>query len=395
MTDERDIPALLRELWQVGIDAVQPVHCLPPYLPAHRPVGRQILFALGKAACSMAAVAMEQMPFDGGLIIAPHGAAFPPRSKSLANDAYLCLCGGHPVPDADSLVAGSAAMAFVSALCPDDRLIALISGGGSALMVAPSNGLSLADKIAMTKQMLASGASISEINRKRAASSLVKGGGLARISGTRDIRTIIMSDVPGDDPALVASGPTIPPATKRSNGHPAAICASAATMLQAVAIAAEQAGLNICNLGGAIEGDAATLAREHAAMAIAKQKNGQPLLILSGGETSVSVGHPDAQGGRNLTYALAMADALDGTSGITAFAADSDGIDGNSPAAGAIIDGRSAARMRAAGWKTQEALDANQSFRALDAIDATIQPRPTGVNVNDLRMIYVGSGGGI
>jgi glycerate 2-kinase len=390
LTDRRDVPALLRELWQVGIDAVQPVHCLPPYLPADRPAGRQMLFALGKAASSMAAVAMERMQFDGGLVIAPHGTAFPPQLKSAPitapTTALTCLTASHPVPDESSLAAGAAARLFVSALRPDDRLIALISGGGSALMVAPNHGLSLADKIAITKQMLASGASISDINRKRAALSLVKGGGLARLSGTRDIRTIIMSDVPGDDPAFVASGPTI-----EVDGD-VAICASATTMLAAVATAAEQTGLDVLNLGGAIEGDAATLAREHAAMAVAAQQAGRRLLILAGGETSVRVDHPDEAGGRNLTYALALAEALDGTSEIAALAADSDGIDGNSAVAGAVVDGSSAAKMRAAGWVPVEALARNRSFRALDAIGATFRTGPTGVNVNDLRMIYVGRG---
>jgi glycerate 2-kinase len=386
LTDDRDVPALLLSLWQAGIDAVQPVHCVPPHLPADRPAGRLMLFALGKAASSMAAVAMEHMPFDGGLIIAPHGTAFPPRPRSMAKDAYICLSGGHPVPDADSLVAGSAAMAFVSALRADDRMIALISGGGSALMVAPSNGLSLADKIAKTKQMLASGACISEINRERAALSQVKSGGLARLSGTRDIQTIIMSDVPGDDPTLVASGPTM------AAGGAVTMCASAATMLAAVANAAQQAGLEVLNLGGAIEGDAAALGREHAAIALAAQQAGKALLILSGGETSVRVDYPDEAGGRNLTYALALADALDGSDGIVALAADSDGIDGNSAVAGALVDGNSAASMRHAGWVPGEALAHNRSYRALDAIGATIRTGPTGVNVNDLRMIYVGPG---
>lgn len=386
MTDCTDSPALLRELWRVGIGAVQPVHCLPPHLPTDHPAGRQMLFALGKAASTMAAVALAETRFDGGLIIAPHGAAFPALASSMAQGVVTCLTGSHPVPDADSLAAGKAAIDFVAGLQPDDRLIALISGGGSALMVAPRDGLTLADKMAANRAMLASGASIAKINAQRATLSRVKCGGLARLSGTRDIRTIIMSDVPGDDPTLVASGPTI-----AAQGS-LVICASAETLLAAVTVAAEQAGLSVLNLGGAIEGDAETLGRKHAAMALAAQQVGTPLLIISGGETSVKVDYPDEAGGRNLTYALAVAEAIDGTSGITVFAADSDGIDGNSPVAGALVDSSSAAKLRAAGWVARDALTHNRSHRALDAIGATISTGPTGVNVNDLRMIYVGPG---
>jgi glycerate 2-kinase len=387
LTDEYANCALLLALWRAGLDAVQPDYCLPPHLPRDRPAGRQLLFALGKAAASMAETALRSIHIDGGLIIAPNGTRFPDQPVSMEDGKLLCITAGHPVPDAGSLAAGEAAIALVSSLAPADRLIALISGGGSALMVAPSGGLSLDDKIALTRRMLASGEPIASINRERARLSRVKGGGLARLSGTDDIRTIVMSDVPGDDLTLVASGPTI--TDGRDN---MARCADADRMLAAIEAAATAHGIVVRNLGGAIEGDAVQLARDHAAMALAARDAGQSVLILSGGEASVRVDHPQEAGGRNLTYALALAAALDGTDAIVALAADSDGIDGNSPAAGALIDGYSAARLRAAGWYPDDVLRLNRSFDALDAVGATLITGPTGVNVNDVRMIYVRGG---
>lgn len=388
MLDRADIPAFLLGLWQTGIDAVHPARCLPPYLPRDRPAGRQVLFALGKAAGTMAAAAMREVDFDAGLVIAPHGSApLPPPSGASAYD-WVSITAGHPVPDEASLDAGRRALALVMDLAPDDRLVALISGGGSALMVAPRAGLSLADKIAATQQLLASGAPIAAINRERAAMSLVKAGGLARASGTQDIRTIVMSDVPEDDPALVASGPTILRGAPMPN-QTVATCASADTMLAAVASAARDAGLDVCNLGGAIEGDAAEVAYDHARLALGSRQAGRARLIISGGETSVKVTNGSEAGGRNLTYALAMADALDGTEGIVALAADSDGIDGSSGVAGAIVDGRSAGALRGVGRDARTELAHNRSYAALAAIQAVFRTGATGVNVNDLRMIYV------
>lgn len=385
MIDEGDIPALLLGLWQVGIDAVQPARCLPPHLPRDRPAGRQVLFALGKAAPKMAAAAMDEIEFDAGLVIAPHSSAeLAGLGGGKRDDAWTFLTASHPEPDEHSLAAGRQALAFVAALRPEDRLVALISGGGSALMVAPRPGLSLADKIEATRKLLASGAPIATINRERAAMSLVKAGGLARACGTRDIWTIVMSDVPGGDPAVVASGPTLQPGSRQ-----AAVCADADTMLCAIAEAARAAGLEVANLGGAIEGDAVALAQEHARIARAAERGGRPLLILSGGETSVIVHHPAERGGRNLTYALALADAVDGVRGIAALAADSDGIDGNSQVAGAMVDGSSAAALRRSGFVPREALAANKSHAALAAIGATLRIGPTGVNVNDCRLILV------
>ena len=345
-----------------------------------------MLFALGKAAGAMAAAATQEIEFDAGLIIAPHGSAHAPRPTGLPDGDWIVLVASHPEPDQHSLAAGQRALAFVEALRPEDRLVALISGGGSSLMVVPRPGLTLADKIAATRRLLASGAPIAAINRERAAMSMVKAGGLARASGTRDIRTIVMSDVPGDDPALVASGPTILPGTSQAA---AAICANSTLTLAAIADAAAASGFEVCNLGGAIEGDAVARAREHAQMARDAKSSGRPLLIISGGETSVTVRHPQERGGRNLTYALALAEAIEGTSGIVALAADSDGIDGNSPAAGAIVDGSSAAALRKNGLEARDALARNRSFLTLAAIGATIHTGPTGVNVNDIRLICV------
>jgi glycerate 2-kinase len=384
LPERGDIPALLLGLWQVGIAAVHPARCLSPHLPRDRPTGRQVLFALGKAAATMAEAAVREIAVDAGLIIAPHGSACPAPPPGVQDRDWMCRKAGHPEPDEHSLAAGRAALGLVEALRPDDRLVALISGGGSAMMVAPRPGISLADKIAATRRMLASGAPIAAINRERAAMSMVKAGGLARASGTRDIRTIVMSDVPGDDPALVASGPTILPELSQA----VAVCADAETMLAAIADAAAAAGLAVCNLGGAIEGDAIALARAHARMARLARHGHRPLLIISGGEASVTVSYPSERGGRNLTYALALADAIKGTSGIVALAADSDGVDGNSPAAGAIVDGSSAAALRKTGLEARDALDRNRSFAALDAIGATICTGATGVNVNDVRLIY-------
>lgn len=405
MIDDRPLHDLLLRMWSAGLEAVAPQTSLPRHLPQDRPAGRQCLFALGKAALPMAQAACRTIGYDHGLVIAPLGTA---RPADLPQGIAL-LCAPHPLPDESSILAARAARAFVQSLAPDDRLVALVSGGGSAMMAEPVAGLTLADKRAIVSRLLGSGAPIEEINVIRAALSTVKGGGLLGACGTRDVRLLVMSDVPGDDGRLVASGPFSPdafssasvadiasrygidlPACVRSRGHDGAgpspqVFASARLFLDAAARVARDEGFAVHLLGDDLQGDAAALGRSQGEWFRALPP--EPHIWLSGGECSVQVADRTARGGRNLTFALSAALALEGAAGIVAFAADSDGIDGNSAAAGAIIDGRTARRIREQGLMPEQLLRDNRSFDALAAAGDVLVTGATGVNVNDIRIL--------
>jgi glycerate 2-kinase len=404
--------ALLRDAFAAGIEAVHPARTLPPHLPPRSWSGRTFLFALGKGAASMAAEAVARLDIHAGLVIAPHGTAL---DSLRCHPGLSLLTAAHPVPDAASLAAGRAAVALAQDTRPGDRLIALISGGGSSLMVSPALGIDLAEKEAINAVLLASGAPIKAMNIIRSGLSRVKGGGLLRhVHPDCRVHTIIMSDVPGDAPHLVASGPTL--AWENSGNTPlelchryaiplsasalralgsgeplprrrsdtVAICATGDTMLEAVSAHLRRHGIHVVNLGSRIEEDAVTLAQQHAHHLVTSSMS-PPWAIVSGGETSVRLGPSPGRGGRNLTYALALAIALGDRSDTYGLAADTDGVDGNSGFAGALVTPRTLSFNHDLGRKPEDLL-ADQCSALAFSDEAKLHPGATGVNVNDIRI---------
>ncbi len=414
---ERD---LLERLYRTAVDAAQPRHAVRRYLPP-RPKGRTIVVGAGKASATMAEA--FEAAWDGpleGLVVVPHGQSADLRHIALAHAA-------HPVPDEAGLAAAQRLLDLVASAGPDDLVVALISGGGSSLLPAPAEGLTLADEQAVNRALLASGAPIGAMNAVRNEFSRIKGGRLAAASRA-PVATLIVSDIPGDDPSLVASGPTVPLATGRDHarklvalygidlpggaaallgsaaneaprgddkvfaGNSVTIIASAALSLEAAANEAEQAGLTAVILSDAIEGEAREVAKVHAALAreVAARNRpfDKPVVILSGGETTVTI-RGTGKGGRNGEFMLSLAAALDGIGGVSALAADTDGIDGGGDNAGAFVDGGTAARMRAAGVDPLAALANNDAYGAFAAEGGLFVTGPTGTNVNDFRAIIV------
>lgn len=414
MREEAEQRALLLAMFEAGVAAVQAENCLPRYLPKDRPAGRTALFALGKAAGHMARVASEHLHIDEALIITRHG-HMPAGWKSPAT--AIVIEAGHPNPDAASLVAGEAAIALANSLGKDDRLIALVSGGGSALMAAPVEGISFAEKQEINRALLASGAPIADMNRVRAVLSRIKGGRLAGLAHPAEVLTYVMSDVPGDDPAFVASGPTcalpdgedalailgrydiaVPAhiaAVLGENrapiptGKEPVIFASAKDALDAMAKCAAEAGYKPIILGDDLERDAPELARDHAKLALEMRDKGRRVALISGGETSVTVRAPAGVGGRNLTYATALAIALGGAKNICALAADSDGVDGTSNSAGAIVFPSTLSRAARQGVCAVQSLSDQNSCALFSGLGDSVITGPTGTNVNDLRVLLI------
>jgi hydroxypyruvate reductase len=334
----------------------------------------------------------------------------------------------HPVPDKAGLAASKRLLETVGGLTADDLVIALISGGGSALLPSPAGDLALADEIAVNEALLASGAPIAAMNAVRKHVSTIKGGRLAAAAYPAKVVSLVVSDIPGDNPALVASGPTVPdqstrqdvlkiveiyrmelpaavmahlnslaagapmPDDQRFAGNEVHVIASAAVSLEAAAHEARRQGFEAVILSDAIEGEAREVGSVHAAIARAvatrNQPFNKPVLILSGGETTVTL-RAKGKGGRNSEFVLAFAIGIGGVQGIHALAADTDGIDGSENNAGAFADGTTVARMRAAGVDAKAMLAANNAWTAFAAVDDLFVPGPTGTNVNDLRAILV------
>lgn len=401
----------------IGLEAADPAPATGAALERlHPPTGRLTVLAFGKAAAPMAAAAEARWGSRlgdrlSGLVIVPDG-----QRGRFAR--LRPMEAAHPTPDARSETAGRTALAMACRLGPDDMLLALVSGGGSALMAVPAPGLTLGDKQAMTRAMLASGAPIARINAARIALSAIKGGRLADAAAPARVHTLILSDVPGDMPWAVASGPTVPSpdgvgdvgdlaALLPDRGLAARVSAAAlanaraggpslpasatvilrpADMLDAVARAAARDGVAVHALGDRLEGAAETLADDHARLAGAIE--GGPFLVLSGGEAGVRT-TGTGRGGRNSHYLLALALSLEqrGTPAF-ALAIDTDGIDGNSPAAGAILRPDSMARARARGLDPAALLASCDSYRLWHTLGDAIETGPTGTNLNDLRLIY-------
>jgi glycerate 2-kinase len=412
---------LLQELFSAAIAAADPARAIAANLPAP-PRGRTVVVGAGKASAQMAQ-AFERawgMPVEG-LVVTRYGHGAPTSQIEIVEAA-------HPVPDEAGYLAARRIMAKVHGLGPDDLVVALISGGGSALLPAPGPGMNLEDEQAVNRALLASGAPIGTMNRIRNELSAIKGGRLASLAAPARVATLIVSDVPGDDPALVASGPTVPMASSRAEARrlvalhnitlpPSAaallassdnlapepadprfarntcrIVASSALSLEAAAARAESFGLSAHILSDAVEGEARDVGLVHAALAreiaLRNRPFSRPAVLLSGGETTVTV-RGEGRGGRNTEFLLGFALAIDGIDGIAALAADTDGIDGTGDNAGAFADGSSAARMRSAGVDPRAALAQNDAYSAFKAAGDFFITGPTGTNVNDFRAILI------
>ncbi|HQT38477.1 MAG TPA: glycerate kinase [Acidocella sp.] len=370
-----DNAKLLRGIFAAAIAAADPALTLAKHLPPPGP-GRNIVIGAGKAAASMA-VALEAAWPDvniEGVVVTRYG-------HFLATQKIKVLEAAHPVPDAASEAAAREIMATVQGLTPQDQVIALISGGASALLALPVPGLTLADKQLVAKALLASGAPIATMNRIRRQLSAVKGGKLAAACAPARLVTLAISDVPGDSPAIIGSGPTW------FEGADYRMIATPQMALEAAAAFAQAHHLKAKILGDALEGESAELGRIMAAQALAESG---PVVLLSGGETTVTIGDSKpGRGGRNTEFLLSLAIALDGARNIYAIAGDSDGIDGTEDAAGALISPDTLARARNAGLDPLAYLNAHDSYSLFATLNDLVITGPTLTNVNDIRAILI------
>jgi glycerate 2-kinase len=418
--------ALLRRLFDAALDAAAPAKVVPPHLPPP-PRGRTIVVGAGKAAAAMARAVEDNWPGEiSGLVVTRYGHGVPCRRIEIVEAA-------HPVPDAVGEVAARRMLASVAGLTRDDLVLCLVSGGASALLALPAPGITLDDKRAVTRALLVSGATIGEINCVRKHLSAIKGGRLAAAAAPAALVTLAISDVPGDDPAVIGSGPTVADPTTFADARailakyaidpPPAIAArleaaadetpkpgdprlaqsryclvaTPQRALEAAAAAARDAGLTPLLLSDRIEGEAREVAKVHAAIALqaaagrliaGAQPLRLPAVILSGGETTVTV-RGKGRGGRNAEFVLALALALDGAPGIYAIACDSDGIDGTEDNAGALARPDTIARAGRLGLDLKAHLADNDAHGAFTALGDLVVTGPTFTNVNDFRAILV------
>ena len=420
MSDDRD---LLQRLFAAAIGAVDPLQILAPHLPPP-PKGRTIVLGAGKAAAAMAKAVEDRWPDAAGalsgLVVTRYGHAMPCRRIEVVEAA-------HPVPDAAGQQAARRILGLAEGLTEDDLVLCLISGGASALLAIPGDGLTLADKQAVNKALLKSGANIGEMNCVRKHLSAIKGGRLAAAAHPAQVVSLLISDVPGDDPSVIGSGPTVadpstreqalavirkyaiaaPDAVLRHLDSPASetpkpgdprlarcrtqIVGTPQAALQAAAAVAAAVGVTPIVLGD-LEGEARDVALVHAGIARQVARHGQPLpapaVIISGGETTVTV-RGQGRGGRNAEFLLALAVALDGQPGISAIAGDTDGIDGTEDNAGAILTSDSLARATAKGLNAKAMLANNDGYGFFSGLGDLIVTGPTRTNVNDFRAILV------
>ncbi len=417
-----DVEALLRRMFDAAIAAALPSVCLPPCLPV-APRGRTIVIGAGKASAAMAAVLEQHVAWPiEGLVVTRYGYAVPCQRIEIVEAA-------HPVPDAAGAAAARRMLDLVSGLTADDLVIALISGGGSALTALPLDGLTLADKQAVNRALLASGATITEMNTVRRHLSAIKGGRLAAACHPARVVSLLMSDVPGDDPTVIASGPTVgdpttcadaldilrrygidvspavraalesgrgesvKPDDRRLAGIDTRMIVTPQMALEAAAATARAAGIDAHILGDAIEGEARDVAKVMAGIARQVAERGQPVkppcVLLSSGETTVTV-RGSGRGGRNVEFLLALAVALAGHPRIHALAGDTDGVDGMEEIAGAVIGPDIIARAMAKGVRPVDSLADNDGHGFFEALGAAVITGPTMTNVNDFRAIYIG-----
>ncbi|MBE7422714.1 MAG: glycerate kinase [Zoogloeaceae bacterium] len=411
----------LQSLFGAAIRAADPARCLSRHLPPEPP-GRTLVIGAGKAAAAMARALEAHWPGDlSGLVVTRYGHGAPCKRIEVVEAA-------HPVPDEAGRAAAGRILAAVQGLTSDDLVLVLVSGGGSALLALPFEGITLADKQQVNRALLKSGAGIEEMNCVRKHLSAIKGGRLAVAAYPARVLTLAISDVPGDDPAVIASGPTVPDPTTceealaildkfRIETPPKAraviesgvsetpkpgdlrfahcetrVIATAQASLLAAAEAARAVGVEPLVLGDAIEGEAREVAKVMAGMARSCALHATPArppcVLLSGGETTVTV-KGQGRGGRNAEFLLALAVALDGAPGIHAIACDTDGIDGSEDNAGAILTADTLARARAAGIDAKARLADNDGYGFFAALGDLVVTGPTRTNVNDFRAIYV------
>jgi glycerate 2-kinase len=412
---------LLRRLFDAAIASAQPSLCIPPHLPA-RPRGRCIVIGAGKASAAMARAVEDH--WDGplsGLVVTRYGYGVPCERIEIVEAA-------HPVPDAAGLAAAQRMMALVGGLLEDDLVLCLISGGGSSLLPLPLPGLTLDDKQAVNRALLKSGATIAEMNCVRRHLSAIKGGRLAAACHPAQVLTLLLSDVPGDRPIDIASGPTtpdpttcadaldivrrhgieLPPAVREvlesgrgespKPGDPllaraeSRMIATPQMALEAAAAVARDAGIAPHILGDAIEGEARDVGKVMAGIALQVAQRGQPVrapcVLLSGGETTVTV-RGSGRGGRNVEFLLSLGIALEGHPRIHAIAGDTDGVDGLEEIAGAVLGPDSLARAWARGLRPLDALADNDGHGFFGALGDAVVTGPTLTNVNDFRAILV------
>jgi hydroxypyruvate reductase len=419
--------ALLRQLYDAAVARALPSRVLAAHLPPP-PQGRTLVLGAGKAGGAMAQALEAAWPADAplsGLVITRYGhlpAGWRPRRLEVVEAA-------HPVPDASGLAATEKLLVLTRGLTADDLVICLISGGGSALLSLPAPGLTLADKQAVNRALLHSGASIVEMNCVRKHLSAVKGGRLAAACAPARVLTLAISDVPGDAPAVIASGPTVADPTTCADAlaicrrykihlpdaaraglesgafetpkpgdlaaHELVLLATPQLSLEAAAVRARAQGMAVHILSDEIEGESRVVGGMHAALARAVARRGEPFakpcVILSGGETTVAVdsSRQAGRGGRATEFLLGCALALQGEPGVWALAADTDGIDGVGPHAGALLTPTSLARARALGLNPQALLDAHDSASFFAPLGDLLTPGPTFTNVNDFRALLI------
>jgi len=416
-----DPRSFLRALFDAAIGAADPARIVPVHLPA-APKGRTIVLGAGKASAAMAKATEDHWrgPLEG-LVVTRYGHGVPCRHIEIVE-------ASHPVPDERGFDAARRILELAKSAGPDDLVLCLISGGGSALLTLPAEDISLADKQAVNRALLASGADIGEMNTVRKHLSAIKGGRLAAAAHPARVVSLIISDVAGDDLSTIGSGPTVADPTtfadaaavlaRRGIEPPASIAAhlaaaveetpkpgdarlanvtniliaSAAGSLDAAATIARDAGVTPLVLGDAIEGEAREVGKVMAGIAHSVRSHGQPLaapaVIISGGETTVTV-RGKGRGGRNTEFLAGLAIALGGAPGIWAIAGDTDGIDGSEPNAGAIVTPDTLARARAGGVDPHRALAGNDAWSIFSAAGDLVITGPTLTNVNDFRAILV------
>ncbi|MBO0986393.1 glycerate kinase [Delftia sp. SD018] len=429
-----DPQAFLLDLYRAAVKDAQPLYSMAQCLPKP-PKGRTLVLGAGKAGGSMAQALEALWPADAplsGLVVTRYH-HIPPRPEGLAQRIEV-VEAAHPVPDAAGLAAAERILALTEGLTEDDLVLCLISGGGSALLTLPAEGIDLEEKQRINRALLESGAAIGEMNCVRKHLSRIKGGRLGAACAPARVVTLTISDVPGDDPSIIASGPTVPdasscadalailtryridvpesvrraleageletpkPGDARFDGHEVHMIATPQHSLEAAARVAEAAGLRTHVLSDEIEGESREVAKVHAALARAVARHGQPFakpcVILSGGETTVTIrqrpaGTPKGRGGRAGEFCMGLAQALQGQDKVWALAADTDGIDGVEDNAGARVSPDTLARAQDQGMRIAEYLDRNDAYGFFDALGDLVVTGPTHTNVNDFRAILV------
>jgi glycerate 2-kinase len=423
-TNAMDERALLRRMFDAAVVSAAADAAVPPNLP-QPPAGRTIVVGAGKAAAAMARAVEAHWPTDrplSGLVVTRYGHGVAPLARIEVVEA------SHPVPDAAGQAAAARILNLLRGLGPDDLVLCLISGGGSSLLSLPATGIELADKQALNRALLRSGASIDEINCVRKHLSAIKAGRLAAAATPAQVVSLIISDVPGDDPSVIASGPTVPDATTLADaravlkrygidppppvqarladpnaetpkpGDPVfsrtvtRIIAAPQASLAAAALVARKAGVQPLILGDSIEGEAAEVGRVMAGIArqVARrhQPASPPCVLISGGETTVTVrGH--GRGGRNVEFLLALAVELNGLPNVYALAGDTDGVDGAEEVAGAIVAPDTLARAATIGISAKARLADNDGHGFFEALGDQVITGPTLTNVNDFRAILI------